>query len=182
MKNDTIENKQVDSIKMRNGGRLPDERQRQFNSIIIAVALIVGVAFDFIMMIYYFVARNMEKAYPYVAQLVIMGVACFFASLGGKEAQPPTVCFGRRIANTDKNTRAFLSRIAWCMLDSLVFAVAITLFDAYADGKVTGSLILDGFIFFCIFTVIESIACEVKVRRYRKYMAKLDAEENNLED
>lgn len=172
----------VESVKKKNGGQLPDERQQQANSTVVACALVFGAAFDFIMMIYYFVTKNAEGAYPYVAQLVIMSIGCLIASLGTKEAQPPTILFSRRSVNTDKTTRAFFSRIGWCMLDSLVLAGVITLFDIYTDGKVTGSLISDGIILFCVITIMESIFCEIKVQRYRKYMAILDAEENDLED
>ena len=182
MKKKELEDKLIDSVKKKNNRQLPDERQQQFNSSVVACALVFGVAFDFIMMIYYFVTKTPEKAYPYVAQLVIISIGCFIASLGSKEAQPPMILFSRRSVNTDKNTRAFISRIAWCMLDSLILAGVITLFDAYTDGKVTGSLISDGIILFCIVTIIECMICEIKVHRYRKHMAVLDAEENNLED
>lgn len=182
MKKNKLENNLIDSVKKKNGGQLPDERQQQVNSSIIACALIFGVAFDLIMMIYYFVTKSMENAYPYVAQLVVICIGCLLASLGSKEAQPPTIFFSGRSVNTDKTTRAFFSRVAWCGLESLVFTVIITLFDIYTDGKVTGSLLSDGIILFCIFTIIECIICEIKVRRYRKHMTELDAEENNLED
>ena len=182
MKKSKLENKLINSVKKKNGGQLPDERQQQFNSTVVACALVFGVFFDLIMMIYYFVTRNIEKSYPYVAQLVIMSIGCLIASFGNKEAEPPTILFSRRPVNTDKTTRAFLSRIAWCMLDSLILSVVITLFDAYTDGKVTGSLITDEIIIFCFITIINSVVCEIRVRRYRKYLAALDAEENDLSD
>lgn len=182
MKKNELENKLVDSVKKKNGGQLPDERQQQLNSSVIACALVFGVVFDLVMMIYYFITKNIEKSYPYVAQLVIICIGCFLASLNSKEAQPPTIFFSRRSVNTDKTARAFVSRTAWCMLDSLVLTIIITLFNIYTDGKVTGSLISDGIIFFCIFTIIESVLCEIKVRHYRKRIAILDAEENDLDD
>ena len=181
MKKNEFENKRSDNAKKKSGS-FPDERQQKSNATVIACALVFGVAFDFIMMIYYFFTKNIEKAYPYVAQLVIMSIGCLLASLGSKEVQPPTIFISRRSVNTDKTTRAFLSRIAWCMLDSLVFTVVITLLDVYVDGKITGSLISDGIIMFCIITIMDSMICEIKVRRYRKHLAILDAEENNLED
>lgn len=182
MKKNELENKLIDSVKKKNGGQLPDERQQQFNSSVTACALIFCVAFDLIMMIYFFVTKNVEKAYPYVAQLVIMSIGCFLASLGNKEALPPTTLFSSRSVNTDKTAQAFFSRIAWYMLDSLPFAIVVTLFHMYIDDKETGSLISDGIIIFCFTTIIESIVSEVKVHRYRKHIAMLDAEENNIED
>lgn len=174
--------KMRDRVKKRNGGQLPDERQQQFNATVLTTAMVFGVAFDLIMMVYHFAAKNIEKAYPYVAQLVIMSVGCLLASFGNKDVQPPTVFFGKRSFNTDKSTSAFFSRLAWCALDSLAYTIFIIVFDAYIGGQVTGSLISDGIHIFIIFTVMQSISCEIKVHRYRKNMALLDAEENDLND
>lgn len=182
MNKEKLETKLMNKIKKQHGGQIPDERQQQFNSMVLTTAVTFGIVFDLIMMIYYFVTRNIEKAYPYVAQLVIMGVACLLASLGSREVQPPTILFTKRSVNIGKGAPAFFSRMAWCMLDSLIFAAVLTVCDIYADGKVTGSLVSDGLIMFCTFLVVDCILCEIKVRRYRKYMALLDAEENDLED
>lgn len=181
MKKTKFETKLVDSVKKNAGGQLPDERQQLFNATVLAGAVIFGIAFDLIMMLYYFITKNIEGAYPYVAQLVVMGIGCLLVSLGNKDAQPPTVPFSKRSVNTEKTTRAFLSRIAWCMLDSLVYAGILTACDAYVDGNVMGSLVADGIVLFCVFTIMESILCEIKVHRYRKRIAILDAQENNLD-
>ena len=172
----------INHVKVGNRGQLPDERQQLFNGRLLASAVIFGIAFDVIMMIYYFVTKNIENAYPYVAQIIVMSVGCVLASFGNKEVEPPTILFSKRSVNTDKSAHAFISRIAWCLLDSLIFAAIITAFDAYTNGKVTGSLILDGILSVCVFWIIDIIICEIKVHRYRKYIAILDAEENDLSD
>lgn len=182
MKKNGLENKPNDNAKKKNGGQPLDERQQQFNYTVVTCALVLGVTFDLVMMIYYFVTKNIEKAYPYIAQLVIISIGCLIASFGNKEVEPPTIPFGTRSVNTDKSTYAFMSRIAWCMLDSLVYAIIVTLFEAYTDGRVTGSLLSDGIVVFLIFTIMKSVFCEIRVHRYRKYMAILDAEENDLDD
>lgn len=182
MKRNKLENKLIDSVKKNNGGQLPDERQQEFNSMILTNALLFGVIFDSIMMIYYFAARNIDKSFPYVAQLLAISVGGFLASLGNKEAKLPTTFFSRRSVKVDKNTRAFFSRLTFCIFDALIFAVIISACDAYTDGRLTGSLVSDGIFAFFIFVLINVVHCEISVHRYRKHMAILDAEENDLDD
>lgn len=182
MKKYKLENKLIESVKKKNGGQIPDERQQKFNSMVLINALIFGMVFDFIMMIYHFATRNIEKAYPYVAQLVVISIVCLLGSLGNKEAKLPTTLLSRRSLKADKNKRAFFSRLAFCIFDALIFAVIITVCAAYTDGRLTGSLVSDGFFAFIIFVLINTVCCEISVHRYRKRMAILDAEENDIDD
>lgn len=174
--------KLIDSIKKKNGGQLPDERQQKFNSLILANALTFGMMFDLIMMIYYFVTKNIDKSYPYVAQLVVISVGGLLASLGSKEAKLPTTFFSSHSVKTDKNTRAFFSRFTLCICESLILAVMITVCHAYIDGELTRPLVSDGIFAFIMFVLINVVHCEINVHRYRKQVAILNAEENDLDD
>ena len=49
-------------------------------------------------------------------------------------------------------------------------------------SKVTGSIVYDGIMAVVIFSLINIAVCEMRVRSYRRYQAKLDAQENEEDE
>lgn len=174
-----LEEKLIRSAERQHGEPI-DERVQQENSLAISTAFSFGVVFDLVMIIYYFITRNIEKTYPYIAQLIIMSIGLGIASLGKNSAKPPKTLYGKAVS-TDKGFKPFMKRVLACSVEMLFFAVLLIGFDIYTDKKITGSIITDAIITAVFLILIDVTVCEYRVRRYRNYLAKLDAEENELE-
>lgn len=176
-----LENYIVEKAKKKNGGELFDERQMQSNGTLFAACITAAIIFDVVMMTVYFFRHNMEKCYPYLAQLVIIIAVFAIVSLGNKEPGLPRTLSGRAVS-PDKSGKALAKRLFSCFVDSFVTAAFVTALNIYVDGVDKRGIVSDTAIFFAIFMLIEVTVCEVRVYRWRKHQEKLDAEENNLED
>lgn len=169
------------SKKLKEKAAAPDERQMQQNSNALAVAVAFGILFDVVMMAIHFLRHDTEKAYPYLAQLLVMCAGFGIAMLGNKEPGLPKTLSGRSVP-TEKSRRAFAMRLLNCFIEAASLSAAIMLFNVYDKGSFTGPLIAETIISFAIFMAIETAFCEFRVHRYRKAQGRLDKEENDLED
>lgn len=167
--------------KTKNNSAHYDERQMQNNATSMATVVSFAMFFDIIMMVIYFINRNIEKAYPYIAQLLVMCAAFALASLGNKEHDLPKTLSGNTVS-PEKSKKAFFKRFLACFIDSIVTVAVVTVFNIYIDGKVTGSIVSDTIIFFIIFMLLEIGLCEIRTHRYRKFQKELDEEENKIEE
>ena len=112
--------------------------------------------------------------------LVISIVFCI-AARRNAEVTPPKTLFGKSL-NTDKTASGFFKRLLWYAADDLSFTVVLIAFSAYTERKFSSSFIFDSIIYFILFIFFDILFGEFRVYRYRKYTAKLDEEENNLND
>lgn len=175
-----LEEKILADARKKNGGEPLDERIQQENSLAISAAFSLGVVFDLVMILYYFFTRNIEKSYPYVAQLLVMSLALGLVSLGKNSSKPPKTMYGKAV-NADKGLKPFMKRVLACSVEMLIFAAMLIGFDIYIDKKISGSIIGDALVTAVTLILTDVIVCEYRVRRYRSYLAKLDAEENDLD-
>ena len=81
-----------------------------------------------------------------------------------------------------KGGKAFAKRALMCSLEQLLFAAALIAFDAYTEKKVTGSIVTDAIFTFVILALIDITVCELRVRSFRKFLDRLDEEENSIDD
>lgn len=176
-----LENLVIEGGKKKNGGKLYDERQMYQAGTVFSACAIMAVLFDVIMIAYHIIRRNIEKGYPYLAQLLVILVVFAIASLGAKEPDLPKTLSGRSVP-PERNRKAFLKRLLSCFLDSIVTVAVITALEIYADRGVDGDIVNSIAISFAVFMIIEVIVCEFRVWRWHEHQSKLDAEENDLED
>lgn len=176
-----LENSIIENAKKKNGGALPDEREQLENSNAMNAACAIGLLFDIVMMFYYFITRNIEKSYPYLAQLLVISVVFALVSFGGKTVKPPRTLWSREV-DYSKGGKAFAKRALMCSLEQLLFAAALIAFDAYTEKKVTGSIVTDAIFTFVILALIDITVCELRVRSFRKFLDRLDEEENSIDD
>ena len=160
---------------------LPDERQLKQTSNAFMTGLAFAMLFDIAMMICYFVKHETEKAYPYLAQLLVICGGFCIASMGNKDPGLPMTLWGRSIP-VEKTGSAFAKRLLHCIIEAAAFSAALMAFNIYDGGKFGSSMIIETLLSFLIFTGIEVLICEFRVKRYRKAQEKLDQEENDLED
>lgn len=173
-----LEQYYIDKMKNKNGGRLPDEREMQENTMALNTACVFGLIFDGAMILYYFITRNIEKSYPYLAQLLVIAVVFALMSFASKTVKPPHTLWGKDV-DYSQGRKAFARRAGLCIIESLVYAAVLIALDIYADKKVTGSIFCDAVITAVIFSAINITVCEHRVRSYRRYQARLDAEEED---
>lgn len=171
----------LEQAKKKNGGKLCDEREMQQTSGALVTGAALAMIFDCVMMAFHFIRHNTEKAYPYLAQLLVMCAGFALASLGQKQANLPKTFYGKPIS-PEKSGKAYAKRLVFCALESAILTVVITIFNIYDGSKLTGELITDSVISFVIFTLLDTAFCEYRVHRWRKFQAELDAEEDDLAD
>ena len=181
MKTNNNEFESYVSRKLKEKADTPDERQMQQTSTAMSIAVVFGMLFDVVMMAIYFIRHDTDKAYPYLAQLLVICAGFGIAMLGNKEPGVPKTLSGRSVP-TEKTGKAFALRLLNCFIEAASLSVVIMLFNVYDKGSFTGTLITETIISFAIFMAIEVAFCEFRVHRYRKAQAKLDQEENDLED
>lgn len=173
-----LEQYYIDKMKNKNGGRLPDEREMQENSQALNTALVFGLIFDGVMILYYFITRNIEKTYPYLAQLLVVSAVFALMSFASKTVKPPHTLWGKDV-DCSQGKKAFARRAGLCVIESIVYGAVLIALDIYADKKVTGSILYDAVITVVIFSAINITVCEYRVKSYRKYQVRLDAEEED---
>lgn len=158
-----------------------DERQQLKTAKMFMASAVCAMLFDCIMMAVYVIKRDADKAYPYLAQLLVISVVFCIAALGQKEPGLPTTLSGRSV-DPEKSGAAFAKRLLGYFVEAAFVLAAITALNVYVDGKVTGSIVSDTIITFVIFMLIEAGIGELRVHRWRSWQQKLDEEENSLED
>ncbi len=120
-------------MKNKNGGRLPDEREMQENSQALNTALVFGLIFDGVMILYYFITRNIEKSYPYWAQLLVIAVVFALMSFASKTVKPPHTLWGRTL--TAHGAERHLQGGQACALSSHLSTVRCLLLLMYIRTK-----------------------------------------------
>jgi hypothetical protein len=170
----------LDSAAKKNGGVVYDERQRLQSSGALGAAVIFAMLFDVVMMAVHFFKHEGERAYPYLAQLLVMCAAFGIASLGSKEPHMPATLSGRSV-DPAKTGKAFAKRFLACFIDSAVTAAVIFAFHVYDKNGVTAEIVRDAVFYFAGFLLIEVAVCERRVHRWRRFQSQLDAEENDLD-
>lgn len=181
MNGNKIQKHLTENAKKKNNGALYDERQMQNNATSMTIIVVFAMLFDVIMMLIHFINHNTEKAYPYLAQLLVICAAFGLASLGNKEHELPKILSGNKVS-PEKSRKAFFKRFFACFIDTVVTVAVVTVFNIHIDGKVTGTIVSDTVIFFVIFMLLEVGICEKRVHSYRKFQKKLDEEENDIEE
>lgn len=176
-----LENYVVKKAKKKNGSELYDERQLQQTSNMFMTAAAFAIVFDVVMMAVHIIKHNVEKGYPYMAQLLVICVAFGIASLGRKEPGLPRTLSGISV-DPEKNGKGFAKRLLDCVLETAVTVAAITALKIYVDGKPSDNMVSDTAIFFTVFLLIEIAVCEIRVHRWRVYQHQLDEEENDIDD
>lgn len=179
MKENKTRDHLIENAKKKNNGALYDERQMKNTASSMAIMVVFAMLFDIIMMLIHFIDHNIEKAYPYLAQLLVMCAAFGLASLGNKERGLPKTLFGKNVS-PEKSRKAFFKRFLVCLIDTAVTVAVVTAFNIHIDGKISGSIVSDTVIFFVIFMLLEVGFCEMRVHSYRKFQKKLDEEENDI--
>ena len=167
----------LENAKAKNGGVIYDERQRLNGYLSLSTAVIFAIEFDMVMMVLCFIRHDTDKCYPYLAQILVICAGFGLAALGNKEPHLPSTISGRSI-DPDVSPKAFAKRVLSCVVDSAVTAAAITGFEIYDAGGISNQTIYDGIIMLVIFMIIDIIVCEIRVRRWRRFQAQLDADEN----
>lgn len=179
MTKDKFEHRLLERLEKQNGAPI-DERVEKENSLAIGAAFTFGVVLDIVMLIYYFITRNIEGAYPYILQLVVMGAALMIAQLSRNSDKPPQTMYGKQIG-CDSGFGAFMKRVLLCSAEMLVLAALLIGFHIYTDRKITGSIFTDALIAASVLILIDVIICEHRVRRYRRYLARINDEEDELD-
>lgn len=175
-----LEDKLVKNAIKKNSGEPIDERVQAENSAAITVAFAFACVLDMVMIIYHFILRHPEKTYPYIAQLLVMAIGLGIANVGKSSSKPPKTLYGKDVS-IDKGAKSFAKRALLCCAEMLIFSAIITAFEAYSDMKFSGSMIIDALISAVVLILLDIIICEHRVRRYRRYLAAIADEENNLD-
>ena len=174
-----LENYVLENAKSKNGGAVYDERQRLQSSGAIGAAVIFAMLFDVVMMAVHFFKHERDRAFPYLAQLLVMCAAFGIASLANKEPHMPATLAGRNV-DPEKSGKAFAKRFLACFIDSAVTTAVIFAFHIYENGGVTSEIVRDAVFYLVGFLIIEVAVCERRTHRWRSYQSQLDAEENDL--
>ncbi|MCR5306500.1 MAG: hypothetical protein K6E36_08390 [Oscillospiraceae bacterium] len=156
-----------------------DERVAQVSEKRLAIAGVIAVFYVVVRILY--VGFRGELAVPELVLLFLMVLAMWGVDLQngvhelpkhfGKELDPAPAARGRRIGFYA--LAAALLSASWTAADHFLNIFAWKAAGAY--GFVTDALI--GFAVFFLFNLLSG---EWKVRRYNRYMQKLEAEENDL--
>ena len=92
-----LENYVLENAKSKNGGAVYDERQRLQSSGALGAAVIFAMLFDVMMMAVHFFKHESDRAFPYLAQMLVMCAAFGIASLANKEPHMPATLAGRNV-------------------------------------------------------------------------------------
>ena len=165
-------------MKKKPGKPVVDERQRRYIERAALHALLAGIVLDLAMMGYHFVTRQMEKGYPYLFQLFILGFFFWIATLTKADPELPRSFLGKAL-NPEEGRSALMTRIAWYAVDTVVFLTGYKLFTYYQERTWGEDVVSTLVIALIIVLAFNTIVGELKIRTYRRQMQQMDEEEND---
>lgn len=158
-----------------------DERQEQINNKSLASAGIVAIIFSLVMMIYYFLKKDLGSSMPHVILLILMCIAFDRSKKQDIDNYFRTTMFGIQI-DYSKTKAAFAKRSFLYLLSTLATGAMFCLFTLFLDGKAgLKEFISDGYIFIFVFFACTIIYNEIQVSKYNKKIKFLENEENEFD-
>lgn len=156
-----------------------DERQHRNIEKASFQTLVLVIVFDCVMMLYFFLQRNIDSGMPYALQLLIMavGMLLFLARKG--EVDLPKSILTSRTLDPAPGMKMFFSRLKWYALDAMIMLIGFTALHYYQTRSFVKDTASTMIVSFLIVTALYAIIGEIGIRRYRRQMQQMDEEENN---
>lgn len=149
----------------------PDEREKSVNTQALAAAGVAGILFT--LGTFFYRAFTDQNPLPDIITLCAMGLIYVIVSRKNHVYEMPKSFTGKTLdATLDKNGR--VSRLKYYLLDSLTFAVAVSVIDLILSDPKMKYLAVNFVSLFIISLVLDYLWTEHTVKKYNEYLASLD--------
>lgn len=154
---------------------VPDEREQSVNTKALAAAGVAGILFT--LGTFFYRAFTDQNPLPDIITLCAMGLVYVIVSRKNHVYEMPKSFTGKTLdTSLDKKGRA--NRLKYYLLDSLTFAVAVSVIDLIMSHPAAKYLAVNFAGLFIISLILDYFWTENTVKKYNQYLDSLDADED----